>query len=94
MCTIEDIENDFAIIEDLCEGRKPKLYKERFCPFGLDDDEFFSRYRLDKIATHFLISLLDGSGSKNNRGLPISKELQVLTALRFLGRNAHQSDNL
>ena len=61
MCSIDDIENDFAIIEDVCEfdERKPKFYKARFCPFELHDDDFFSRYRLDKIATRFLISLLD-----------------------------------
>ena len=41
MCSIEDIENDFHIIEHLCEGRRPKFYKEWFCPFELDDDEFF-----------------------------------------------------
>lgn len=92
MFEMENIERDFAILEDLNSERNPKKYKERYRPFELDDSEFFSRYRFDKIAAEFLIDLLQTESPRNNRGLPIPFSLQVLTTLRFLGRNAHQSD--
>lgn len=80
---MENILRDFEIIEDLGNTRKCKMYKERYEPFGLTDEEFYARYRFDKITAQYIIDMLNLEVPKNNRGLPIPISLQVLTALRF-----------
>lgn len=93
MDRLDDIERDFAILEDVREfGSRRKLYKERYHPFQLEDKDFYSRYRFDKDTVNFLIDVLNIEQPRNNRGLPIPISLQLLTTLRFLGRNVHQSD--
>ncbi|XP_067614427.1 putative nuclease HARBI1 [Eurosta solidaginis] len=84
--------SDFAIVDDAIPSRREKVYKTRYDPFQMEEDDFYKRYRFDKGTVLYLIEILDINEPLNNRGLPISASLQFLTALRFLGRNVHQSD--
>ncbi|KAJ8929770.1 hypothetical protein NQ314_017507 [Rhamnusium bicolor] len=75
--------------------RNPKVYLVRRNPFEIYIDMQFKRkYRLSKGVAQFVINLIGNEilHVNNNRGLPVSPEVQVLTTIRYLAKGAYGDD--
>ena len=73
-------------IQNLMPRRRRKVYKKRYDPFILPDEEFQRRYRFTKTTCRFIIDLVKENLQQDSRGCGTSPELQVLTAIRCWGR--------
>ncbi|CAG9128856.1 unnamed protein product [Plutella xylostella] len=73
--------------------RRRKVYRRRKDPFTLDDIEFKKRYRFNKDTVRRITHLVRHEITRGPRGLAVSPELQVLTALRCWARNEVQDDS-
>lgn len=89
----DQIDMDFNLIDEPVI-RQPRTFGIRKCPFEQDEKSFFSNYRFDKSTARYIIDLVKDQlpEIKSNQGIPISRELQVLVALQFFGRNGYQKD--
>ena len=71
------------------DDRKTRVYKQRFK--GLEewnDGELYDRFRFDRDGILYITDVIRSDlDSKNNRGLPLSPEHQVMATLRYLASN-------
>ncbi|KAI4459706.1 apontic [Holotrichia oblita] len=75
--------------------RNPKIYLERKNPLLIyDNAQFRKKYRMRKEVAEFIINLIrdEISNPENNRGSPISAEVQVLATVRYLAKGAYGDD--
>ncbi|XP_050551713.1 putative nuclease HARBI1 [Spodoptera frugiperda] len=83
---------DTLEMEDEEPPRKKKVYKTRFDPFSLEEDEFRSKYRFTKKYVKYVVDLIREDIKQTKKGGGISVELQVCTALRVWARQEVQDD--
>ena len=85
---VEEVEEIAGMFNDRGDRRK-KMYKARCDPFALySEDEFRRKYRFSKEGAKYVVGKYASClVSDINRGGKLTPELQILTALRYWGRN-------
>ncbi|KAK4883255.1 hypothetical protein RN001_006574 [Aquatica leii] len=90
----EEIEEVQMIQDVLNINRNPKVYVDHMNPFVYySDDQFRQYYRLKKPTAENIINIVRHQlNHLNNRGRPVSPEIQVLAFIRYCAKGADQNE--
>ncbi|KAK4882388.1 hypothetical protein RN001_005707 [Aquatica leii] len=90
----EEIEEVQMIQDVLNINRNPKVYVDHMNPLVYySDDQFRQYYRLKKPTAENIINIVRHQlNHLNNRGRPVSPEIQVLAFIRYCAKGADQNE--